>query len=136
MVDIQNGTFFDFSIYTYMYALHSEQCIKSFRRTKYVDWSILYSRKQFLTSLPQLFKKWVGYLHTHILVECLRTSHVIAKTITKLIDFYSQGFFTFLFATVFNWNDLLAKLILSMGRFYVISLLFWLKNILVSIQRA
>ena len=30
------------------------------------------------------------------------TSHGIALTITKLIDFCSQGIFTLLFATVFN----------------------------------
>ena len=32
----------------------------------------------------------------------IRTSHDIALTITKSIDFYAQGIFTFLFATVFN----------------------------------
>ena len=35
-------------------------------------------------------------------VDDTRTSHGIALTITKLIDFYSQGIFTILFATVFN----------------------------------
>ena len=32
-------------------------------------------------------------------------SHLIALTITPLIDIYSQGIFTFLLATVFNWNE-------------------------------
>ena len=47
-------------------------------------------------------------------------SHGIALTITKLIDFYSQGIFTFLFATIFNSNEperqLVAKLTLSHGK--------------------
>ena len=49
----------------------------------------------------------------------------ITLTITKLIDFYSQGIFTFLFVTVFNWNELerhlIAKLILPMGSFKELS---------------
>ena len=39
----------------------------------------------------------------------------------ELIDFYSQGSFTFLFATVFNWTEPerqhIAKLILPMENF-------------------
>ena len=46
-------------------------------------------------------------------------------TITKLIDFYSQGIHTFLFATVFNGNEperqLTPKLILPMGSFKELS---------------
>ena len=38
---------------------------------------------------PRIFFRW-------------HTSHDIALTITKLIDFYSQCIFTFLFSTVFN----------------------------------
>ena len=42
-----------------------------------------------------------------------------------MIDFHSQGNFTFLFATVFNWNEperqLIDKLILPMGRFEELS---------------
>ena len=63
---------------------------------------VLYSRKLFLITLPLLFKKWVGQLNPSHFVYVIRTYHGIALTITKLIDFYSQGIFTFLFATVFN----------------------------------
>ena len=35
-------------------------------------------------------------------IDGIRTSHGIALTIRKVIDFYSQCNFTFLFATVFN----------------------------------
>ena len=35
-------------------------------------------------------------------VDDIGTSHGIALTITKLIDFYSQGIIMFLYATVFN----------------------------------
>ena len=49
----------------------------------------------------------------------------ITLAITKLIDFYSQGIFTFLFATVFNWKEperqLIAKLIQLMGSFKELS---------------
>ena len=54
-------------------------------------------------------------------VDGIRIFHGIALAITKVIDFYSQGNFTCLFATVFNCNEperqLIAKLILHIGRF-------------------
>ena len=41
-------------------------------------------------------------------------------TVTKLIDFYSRSIYTFLFATVFNWNEpkrqVIAKSILPHGK--------------------
>ena len=51
-------------------------------------------------------------------------------TITKLIDSYSQGIFTLLFATVFNSNEpehqLISKLLLPHGRIIrVIITLYW-----------
>ena len=77
--------------------------------------SDLFSRKLFLITLTQLFKKWVGspksvacsvlcfnktipnnttttFQEVHF-VDGIRTSHGIAFTITKFIDFYSQVFF-------------------------------------------
>ena len=80
----------------------SEQCIKSFRRTKSVACLVLYSGKLFLITLPLLFNKLVLLLYPSLFVGGIRTSHGIALTITKLIDFYSQGILTFLQATVFN----------------------------------
>ena len=62
--------------------------------------------------------------------------------ITKLVDFYSQGIFTVLFATVFNKNEperqLIAKLTLSHGKIIrvIFPLLWFTKFILASIQRA
>ena len=61
---------------------------------------VLYSRKIILITLLLLLKKWVGYHTPHIL--SIRTYHGIALTITKLIDFYSQGIIMFLYVTVFN----------------------------------
>ena len=75
-------------------------------------------------------------------MDGIRTFHGIALTITKLIDFYSQCIFTFLFATNFNLNEperqLIAKLTLPHGKIIrVIFPLFWFTTfILVSIQSA
>ena len=45
----------------------------------------------------------VGWVtHPLIFGEGIRIAHGIALTITKLIDFYSQGILTLLFATVFR----------------------------------
>ena len=44
-------------------------------------------------------------------VDGIWISYGTALTITKMIDFYSQCIFTFLFATVFNWNELKRHLI-------------------------
>ena len=75
---------------------------KSFCRAKSAACVVLYSRKLFLITLPLLFKKWMGLLNPSHFVDGIRNSHGIASTITKLIDFYSQGIITVLFATVFN----------------------------------
>ena len=76
--------------------------LKSFRCARCVDLLFLYSKKVVLITLPLFFKKWVGYLNPAYFVDGIRTSHDIALVITTLIDSYSQGIFTFLFATVFN----------------------------------
>ena len=120
----------------------SEQCIKSFRRAKSVACLVLYSRKLCLITLPLLFKKWVGELNPSHFVDCIRTSHGITLTVTKLIVVYSQGIFTFLFAISFNWNEperqAIAKLTLPHGIIKrVIFPLFWFAQFLmVSIERA
>ena len=48
------------------------------------------------------FQEVDGVTQPRIFVDGISTSRGIALTITKLIDFNSQGVFTFLFATVFN----------------------------------
>ena len=48
------------------------------------------------------FQEVGGVISPSYFVDGIRTSHGIAFTITKLIELYSQGIFTFLFATVFN----------------------------------
>ena len=80
----------------------SEQYIKSFRRANSVACLVLYSRKLFLITQPLVSKKWVGELNPLHSVDGIRTSHSIALTITKSIDFYPQGIFTILFATVYR----------------------------------
>ena len=76
----------------------SEQCIK-----------IISSRKKcglfssvFKKSIPNNTTPTFQELNPSHFVDVIRTSHGIALTITNLIDFYSQGISTFLFATVFN----------------------------------
>ena len=70
--------------------IYSQPCITITRRSKCVALLDLYSRKVLIITLPLHF------------FDRIRTSHGIASTITKLIDFYSLGVFTFLIATVFN----------------------------------
>ena len=117
----------------------ANSAFKSFRRAS-VACLVLYPRKLFLITLLLLFKNWVGYLNPSHFVDVIRTSHDIVLTITKMIDFYSQGIFTFLFATIIKLNDperqLIAKLSLSHGKIIrVISLFLVYKFLLVSIQR-
>ena len=64
---------------------------KSFHRAKRAACLVLYSRKLFLITLL--------LLNPSHFVDGIRTSYGIILTITKLIDFYSQSCFTFLFAT-------------------------------------
>ena len=120
----------------------SKQCIKIISSRKKSGLLSSVFKKIFLITLRLLFKKWVGYLNPSHFVDGIITSHLIALTITPLIDFYSQGIFTFLFATVFNGNEpesqLIAKLTLPHRKIIrVISPFFrFTKFVLVSIQKA
>ena len=114
------GNFFDFSLYFYYKLCHrkstkkkpieqmfcfiySQQCIKTILSRKTSGSISSVFKKILQLTLPLLFKKWVGTLYPTYFVDGIRTSHVITSTITKLIDYYSQGIFSFfLFATVFN----------------------------------
>ena len=80
----------------------SEQCIKILLSRKKCSLFSSVFKKIIPNNTTLLFKKWVGYHNPSHFVDGIRTSHGIALTITKLIDFYSLGNFTFLFATVFN----------------------------------
>ena len=80
-----------------------EQCIKIISsRKKYGLFSSVFKKIIPNNTTPTFPRSGWGNLTPHILSMGMRTSHGIALTITKLIDFYSQGIFTFLFATVFN----------------------------------
>ena len=81
--------------------INSQQCIKiiSSRRTCGFISSVF---KKFIPyNTTPTFQEVGGVTQPHIFVDGIRTSHGIALTITKLIDLYSQGVFTWLFATVF-----------------------------------
>ena len=80
----------------------SEQCIKIISSHKKVGLFSSVFKKIIPTNTTPTFTEVGGVLNPSQFVESIRTSHGIALTITKLIDFYSQGIFTFLFATVFN----------------------------------
>ena len=81
----------------------SEQCIK-----------IISARKK-CSLFSSVFKNIIPN-NTTPTFQDIRNSRGIALTITKMIDFYSQGVFTFLIATAFNLNEpdhqLIAKLTL------------------------
>ena len=66
---------------------------KSFHRAKSVVCLVLYSKNISYNTTP-FFMKWAGLPYPSYFVDGIRT-HGIALTITKLIDFYSQGIFTF-----------------------------------------
>ena len=53
-------------------------------------------KKIISSNTTPIFQEVGGYLHPTHVVDGIRTSHGIALTITKLIDFYSQwGFYFF-----------------------------------------
>ena len=112
-----------FSIFLYTFAIN---CVTSGARKKPIEYMIcfIYSQ-QCITIISSLkmcgfirsvFKKITpntcnttptyqevgGVLNPIHFVDGIRTPHGIVLTIPKLIDFYSQGVFTFLFSTVFN----------------------------------
>ena len=80
----------------------SEQCIKIISSLKKCGMFSKVFQKIIPNNTTLLFRKWVGYLNPSHFVDGIRISYGIAVTITKLIDYYSQGIFTFLFATVLN----------------------------------
>ena len=80
---------------------YSGQCIKIISSRKKCGLCCSVFKKVIPITLPILFKKWVGVTKPSHFVDGIRNSHGIALTITKLIGFYSQGIFNFLFATVF-----------------------------------
>ena len=73
----------------------SKQCMKIILSHKKCSLLSSVFKKIILFNTTLLFKKWVGLLYPSHFVYDIITSHGIALTITKLIDFYSQGIFTF-----------------------------------------
>ena len=91
------------SLLSIRFFIYSQQCIKIISSLKKMCGFISsVFNKMIPNNTTPTFKKWVGYLNPAYFVDGIRTSHGIALTITGLIDFYSQGSFTFLFASVFN----------------------------------
>ena len=77
----------------YMFCLTcGEQCIKSISSLKKCGLFSSVFKKIIPNNTTPIFNEWVGYLN---FVSDMRTSHGIAKTITKLIFFDSQDIFTF-----------------------------------------
>ena len=132
-----------FSIFLYTFTIN---CFTTENKKKLSICFALFIANNFLKSISSrkmcgfigsLFKKMIPYNTTPTFREvggvtqprtfCRRhkTSHGITLTITKLIDFYSQGIITFLFAAVFNSNEperqFIGKLILPTGTFKKLS---------------
>ena len=80
----------------------SEQCIQIISSRKKCGLFSSVFMKNIPNNTTPTFTEVGGVTYPTQFVDGIRTSHGIALTITKLIDFYSQGIFTFLFATVFN----------------------------------
>ena len=87
--------------YTFCF-ICSEQCIKIISSRKKCSLFSYVFKKIIPNNTTPSFQEVGGVTSTSHFVNGISTSHGIALTITKLIDFYSQGIFTFLFATVFN----------------------------------
>ena len=115
----------------------SEYCIKIISSRKKCGLFSSVFKKIIPNNTTPTFQE-VGWLTLPLtFVDDNRTSHGIVVTITKLIDFYSQSIFTFLFATVFTCNEPERQFTLPHGTIIrFIFLLFWFtKCPLVSIQR-
>ena len=80
----------------------SEQCIKIISSRKKCGLFSSVFKKIIPNNTTPTFQEVGGVTKPLIFVDGIRTSHGIALTITKLIDFYSQDSFTFWFGTVFN----------------------------------
>ena len=80
----------------YMYCfICSKQCIKIISSHKKCSLLSSVFKKIIPFNTTLLLKKWVGLLYPSHFVDDIITSHGIALTISKLIDFYYQGIFTF-----------------------------------------
>ena len=80
----------------------SKQCIKIISSHKKCGLFRSVFKKIVPNNTTPTFQEVGGVTLPLTFVDGIRTSHGIALTVTKLIDFYSQGIFTFLFVTVFN----------------------------------
>ena len=80
----------------------SEQCIKINSSIKKCGLFSSVFKKIIPNNTTPTFQEVGGVTYPPHFVDAIRTSHVIAFAIAKLIDYYSQGTFTFLFATVSN----------------------------------
>ena len=80
----------------------SKQCIKIISSRKNCGLFSSVLKKIIPNNTTPTFQEVGGVtFHTHF-IDGIRTSHGITLTITKLIDFYSQCIFAFLFASIFN----------------------------------
>ena len=87
----------------YMFCfIYSQQCIIIISSRKMCGFICSVFKKIISINTIPTFQEVGGLTQPPIFCQGIRTSHGIALTITKVIDFYSQGNFTFLFATVFN----------------------------------
>ena len=79
-----------------------EQCIKIISSRKKCGLFSSVFKKIIPNNTSPTFQEVGGVLNPSHFVDGIRNSHCITLTITKLIDFYSQCIFIFLFATVYN----------------------------------
>ena len=112
------GLFFYFSLYfyyncvttgarkkpiEYMFCfIYSQQCTLIISSHKMGGFFSPVFKKNIPNNTTPTFQEVGGVAQPAYFVDGIRTPHGIALTITKVIDFYSQGNFTFLVATVFN----------------------------------
>ena len=80
----------------------SEQCIKIISSRKKCGLYCSVFKKVIPNNTTHTFQEVGGEPNPSHFVDGIRNSHGIALTITKLIDFYPQGIFNFLFVTVFK----------------------------------
>ena len=80
--------------------IFSQQCIKIISSCKMCGFISYVFKKIIPYNTTPTFQEVGWVINPAHFVDDIRTAHGIALTITKLIDFYSQGILTFLFATV------------------------------------
>ena len=88
--------------YMFCFFFCSEQCINIISPRKMYVWLSSVFKKIIPNNTTPTFQKVGGVTKPLTFCRWQRTSHGIALTITKLIDFYSQCILTLLFATAFN----------------------------------